>query len=35
VELGVKNQQNRSKYSDFIKIFDDYYNSAKESKFNE
>ena len=35
VELGLKNQPNRTKYPDFIKIFDDYYNAAKEDKYNE
>lgn len=35
VELGLKNQQNRAKYPDFIKIFDDYYNDAKNNKYNE
>jgi hypothetical protein len=35
VELGLKNQQNRTKYADFIKILEDYYNDAKENKYNE
>lgn len=33
--MGLKNQQNRTKYADFIKIFEDYYNDTKENKYNE
>lgn len=35
VELGLKNQQNRAKYADLIRVFEDYYNDAKDNKFNE
>lgn len=31
----MKNPQNKAKYPDFIKIFEDYHSSAKENKFNE
>lgn len=35
VEIGLKNPQNRAKFGDLIKIFEDYYNDAKENKYNE
>lgn len=31
----MKNQQNRLKYGDLIKVFENYYNDAKENKYNE
>ena len=31
----MKNPQNKAKYPDFIKTFEDYHSSAKDNKFNE
>ena len=35
IDMGIKSNQNRAKFSDLLSVFDDYYASFKENKFLE
>jgi len=32
--MGLKNAQNKNKFGDLLKIFEEYYNGTKDNKLN-